>query len=151
MINSVVLMGRLCADPELRTTTTGREVCSIRIAVDRSFVPQGQERQADFINCTAWGATATFINRYFSKGSMIAVTGRIQTRTYEDRDGNRRNAFEVVIDQASFTGSKSEAGSRGNDYSSQPAPAQRQEQPAAYSTAAPGDFELISDDEDLPF
>ena len=148
MINSVVLMGRLCADPELRTTTSGREVCSIRLAVDRTFVPQGQERQADFINCTAWGSTAAFINRYFAKGSMIAVTGRIQTRAYEDRDGNKRNAFEVVIDQASFTGSRNETGTR-NDYSPQPS-APQQEQ-AAYSTAAPSDFEVISDDEDLPF
>ena len=146
MINSVVLMGRLVADPELRTTTTGREVCTFRIAVDRNFVSQGQDRQADFITCVAWGSTANFINRFFSKGSMIALTGRIQTRNYEDRDGNKRTAFEVVVNEASFTGSKSETGTR------EAAPAQApQPEQAAYSTAAPSDFEIISDDEDLPF
>ena len=148
MINSVVLMGRLCADPELRTTTTGVDVCTFRLAVDRSFVAQGQERQADFITCVAWRQTANFVNRFFSKGSMIAVTGRIQTRNYEDRDGNKRNAFEVVVDEASFCGSRSETGTRdvGNAV-----PPVSQAEPAAYSTAAPSDFEMIADDEDLPF
>ena len=146
MINSVVLMGRLVADPELRTTPQGVEVCSFRIAVDRNFVPQGQERQADFINCVAWRSTAAFVNRWFAKGSMIALTGRIQTRNYEDRDGNKRSAFEVVVDEVSFTGSKSENGSRAPGAASAPQP-----ESAAFANAVPGDFEMIADDEDLPF
>ena len=84
MINNVVLMGRLVATPELRNTQTGLAVTSFTIAVDRSYVRQGEQRQADFINCVAWRNTAEFITRYFQKGSMIAVTGSIQTRNYED-------------------------------------------------------------------
>ena len=106
MINSVVLMGRLTADPELRTTTTGKSVCSFRLAVDRSYVRQGEQRQADFINCVAWEQTGNFISRYFTKGSMIAVIGSIQTRTYEDKSGAKRTAVEVNVREASFTGAK---------------------------------------------
>ena len=147
MINSVVLMGRLTADPELRTTTTGKSVCSFSIAVDRGYVRAGEERQADFINIVAWEQTANFICRYFRKGSMIALTGSIQTRRYEDKTGAKRTAFEVVAREVSFTGSKSESGT--GDYSApvQAAPAQA----PAYQSAMPGDFEEITDDEDLPF
>lgn len=146
MINSVVLMGRLTADPELRTTTTGKSVCSFSIAVDRSFVRSGEERQADFINIVAWEQTANFVCRYFRKGSMIALTGSIQTRRYEDKTGAKRTAFEVIAREVSFTGSKSETGT--GDYS---APAQAPAQAPAYQSAMPGDFEEITDDEDLPF
>lgn len=146
MINSVVLMGRLTADPELRTTTTGKSVCSFSIAVDRSFVRAGEERQADFINIVAWEQTANFICRYFRKGSMIALTGSIQTRRYEDKTGAKRTAFEVIAREVSFTGSKAETGT--GTYS---APAQAPAQAPAYQSAMPGDFEEITDDEDLPF
>lgn len=147
MLNNVVLMGRLTADPELRTTSTGKSVCSFSIAVDRGYVRQGEERQADFINIVTWEQQANFVTRYFRKGSMIAITGRIQTRRYEDSTGAKRTAFEVVANQISFCGSKAESGTTGG-YSSQPsAPAQA----PAYQTAAPGDFEEITDDEDLPF
>ncbi|MGN1418986.1 MAG: single-stranded DNA-binding protein [Acutalibacteraceae bacterium] len=148
MINQVVLMGRLVADPELRTTTTGRSVCSFCMAVDRSFVKQGEERKADFINIVAWEQTANFVTRYFHKGSMIAVTGQLQSRQYEDKNGNKRTAYEVVAREVSFCGSKAETGTSGGSYASAaPAPAQA----PVYQTAVPGDFEEITDDEDLPF
>ena len=110
MINNVVLMGRLVATPELRSTGTGVSVASFTIAVERAYAKAGEQRQADFIDCVAWRQTAEFITRYFQKGSMIAVTGNIQTRNYEDKNGNKRKAVEVVVDNASFCGSKAETG-----------------------------------------
>ena len=106
MINNVTLMGRLTADAELKSTTSGKYVTSFSIAVDRDFTQNG-ERQADFINIVAWGKTAEFITKYFSKGDMIAVRGSIQTRQYE-KDGNKRTATEVLVDKASFCGGKTE-------------------------------------------
>ena len=107
MINNVTLMGRLTAAPELKTTTSGTSVTTFCIAVDRRFQPKDGEKQADFINCVAWRATAEFITRYFGKGDLIAVTGEIQTRKYQDNSGNNRVAVEVVINNASFCGGKS--------------------------------------------
>ncbi|MGN0468950.1 MAG: single-stranded DNA-binding protein [Acutalibacteraceae bacterium] len=150
MINQVVLMGRLVADPELRTTPTGKSVCSFRIAVDRGYSRQGEDNgnTADFINIVAWEQQANFVSRYFHKGSMIAVVGRIQTRQYEDKTGAKRTAFDVVAREVSFCGSKAETGTSGGSYqSAAPAPAQA----PVYQTAVPGDFEEITDDEDLPF
>lgn len=111
MLNCAILMGRLVADPELKTTSNNISVTSFRIAVDRSFQKQGEERQADFIDIVAWRQTADFVTRYFRKGSMIAVKGSIQTRSYEDKHGNKRTAVEVVADTVSFCGSKAEQGS----------------------------------------
>ena len=147
MLNCVTLMGRLVADPELRTTTSGKAVATFRIAVDRSFVKQGEQRQADFITIVVWESTADFVCRYFSKGSMIALQGRIQTRNYEDNNGNKRTAFEVVANEVSFCGSKNESGTQAT------APATPAVNPyvAAY-VAAPDDFEEIPDDDEaLPF
>ena len=107
MINNVTLMGRITAAPELKQTTNGTSVTTFCIAVDRRFQPKGGEKQADFINCVAWRNTAEFITRYFGKGDLIAVTGEIQTRKYQDNSGNNRVAVEVVIDNASFCGGKS--------------------------------------------
>ena len=152
MLNCAVLMGRLVADPELRTTPNGISVTSFTIAVDRSFVRQGEERQADFIDVVAWRSTAEFVTRYFHKGSMIAVQGSIQTRKYEDKNGNKRTAFEVVADNVSFCGSKAENGSAGaRPFAAEPAAA-----PAApavtYASGSTGDFESIDDDDEmLPF
>ncbi len=144
MLNCVTLMGRLVADPELRTTTTGKSVCTFRIAVDRSFQKPGEQRQADFITIVAWESTANFVSRYFAKGSMIAVQGSIQTRNYQDNNGNNRTAFEVVAREVSFCGSKAETGTQVPAVSAAaPAP--------AYQTAVPSDFEEITDDDDLPF
>ncbi len=151
MLNCAVLMGRLVADPELRTTTSGISVTSFRIAVDRSFVRQGEERQADFIDIVAWRQTADFVCRYFRKGSMIAVQGSIQTRNYEDKQGNKRTAVEVVADNVSFCGSKAESGTQGAARpfeSAVPAAAPA----ASFASGSMGDFESIDDDDDsLPF
>lgn len=149
MLNCAVLMGRLVADPELRTTPNGISVTTFRIAVDRGYVRQGEERQADFIDIVAWRQTAEFVTRYFHKGSMIAVQGSIQTRSYEDKQGNKRTAVEVVADNVSFCGSKAEGGTTGGNYR----PAAAQAAPAAtYATGSAGDFEAIEDDDDsLPF
>ena len=147
MLNSAVIMGRLVADPELRTTGSGISVTSFTVAVDRRFVRQGEERQADFIDVIAWRQTAEFVSKYFRRGSMIAIQGSIQTRMYEDKNGNKRKAVEIVADNASFCGSKAESGTGNfnrNDsvMNNQPAP--------SYSTADEGDFKEIPED-DLPF
>lgn len=110
MLNNVVLMGRLTSLPELRQTSSGVEVTSFSIAIDRDYVRQGEERQTDFINCVAWRGTAKFITSYFRKGQMIAVTGSLQTRNYEDKNGNKRVATDVVVANASFCGSKDDGG-----------------------------------------
>jgi len=147
MLNNAVIMGRLVADPELRTTGSGISVSSFTVAVDRRFNRQGEERQADFIDIIAWRQTAEFVCKYFRKGSMIAVQGYIQTRMYEDKSGNKRKAVEIVADNVSFCGSKAEGGTgsftRDGGYAAaQPAP--------SYSTADEGDFKEIPED-DLPF
>ena len=145
MLNNAVIMGRLVADPELRTTGSGISVTSFTVAVDRRFVRQGEERQADFIDIIAWRQQAEFICKYFRKGSMIAIQGSIQTRMYEDKNGNKRKAVEIVADNVSFCGSKSETGTgvRNDSFvNTQPAP--------SYSTADEGDFKEIPED-DLPF
>ena len=147
MLNCAVIMGRLVADPELRTTGSGISVTSFTVAVDRSYQKAGTERQTDFIDVVAWRQTAEFVPRYFHKGSMIAVQGSIQARSYEDKQGIKRKAVEIVADNVSFCGSKSESGTGPrNDYAAPaaaPAP--------AYATGNMGDFEEIQDDDDLPF
>lgn len=105
MLNSVKLMGRLVADPELRQTQSGIPVCSIRIAVDRDFLNNGT-RETDFFDVVAWRSTAEFISRYFSKGRMIVVDGRLQTRPWTDRDGNKRVSVETVAENVYFGDSK---------------------------------------------
>ncbi len=145
MLNNVVLMGRLVADPELRTTATNVSVTSFAIAVDRAFVRAGEERQADFIDIVAWRQTAEFITRYFRKGSMIAIQGSIQTRMYEDKNGNKRKAVEVVASNVSFCGSKSETGTASAPRVESAAPA------PSYSTSEANDFVEIQPDDDLPF
>ncbi len=147
MLNNVVLMGRLVADPELRTTGSNISVTSFAIAVDRSFVRAGEERQADFIDIVAWRQTAEFVTRYFRKGSMIAIQGSIQTRMYEDKNGNKRKAVEVVASQVSFCGSKGESGNNGGGY----IPKQDVEPAPSYSTSENNDFETIEPDDELPF
>ena len=147
MINMVALMGRLTYEPELRSTNNGLSVLSFQVAVDRNYQAQGQERQADFIDCVAWRQTAEFISRYFHKGSMIAIEGSIQTRNYTDKNGNNRKAVEVVVNNASFCGSKAETGTgaqSGAPSFTQPAP--------SYASADTTDFEeIVDDDDDLPF
>lgn len=108
MLNRVILMGRLVADPELKTTNSGVSVCSFRIAVDRSYVKNGEQRQADFFDIVAWRSSAEFVCRHFAKGSLIAVDGQLQTRQYQTKDGSNRSAVEVVADNISFTGERKE-------------------------------------------
>ena len=114
MFNLVVLTGRLTADAELKTTNNGVSVCSFTIAVERRY-KQGEERQADFINIVAWRQTAEFVSKHFSKGNMIGIEGSIQTRKYQDKDGNNRTAFEVVANNVQFVEPKrSEGATEGN-------------------------------------
>lgn len=147
MLNCAVIMGRLTADPELRTTNSGISVTSFTVAVDRSFVRAGEQRQADFINVVAWRQTADFVTRYFHKGSMIAVQGSIQTRNYEDRNGNKRTAVEIVASEVSFCGSKNE----GNTSNSVPTVANQGAPAPSFSNAKADDFEMIDGDDELPF
>lgn len=106
MLNIVALMGRLTHTPELKTTQNGTSVCSFSIAVDRTYTPKGEERKADFIDIVAWRQTAEFICKYFQKGSMIAIDGSIQTRSYQDKQGSSRTKVEVLANNVSFCGSK---------------------------------------------
>lgn len=133
MINNVTLMGRLTAAPELKTTQSGTSVTAFSIAVERRYQSQDGQKITDFINCVAWRNTAEFITKYFNKGDMIAVTGEIQTRKYQDKNGNNRVAVEVVIDNASFCGGKNNGSTDGN------------------GSDANDDFVNINVDEDLPF
>lgn len=147
MINSVVLMGRLTFDPELRTTPSGVSVVRFQLAVDRNFQKAGEERKADFIDVTAWRQTAEFVSRYFRKGSMIAVEGSIQTDNFTDKDGNKRKSVQVIANNVSFCGSKAESGE-----ASAPAYAQKQQPAPSYASAQGSDFEeIVDDDDDLPF
>ena len=108
MLNRVILMGRLTADPELRKTASDLSVTSFTLAVDRNY-GKGADRQTDFINCVAWRQTAEFISRYFSKGRLMAVEGSLQVRNYVDKNENKRQAVEVLVDQAFFADSKNSA------------------------------------------
>lgn len=132
MMNNVVLMGRLTADPEPRHTPTDVAVTTFTLAVDRSYVKTGADRQTDFIDIVAWRSTAEFVCRYFRKGLLVAVQGSIQTRSYQDKDGNRRKAFEVVADKVFFAENK-------------------RSQSTAPDIGQDDDFEDIEDDGDLPF
>ena len=144
MLNTAVIMGRLTADPELKTTQNGVSVTSFCVAVDRRFQRQGEEKQTDFINVTAWRHTAEFVTRYFRKGSMIAVQGSIQTRNYEDKNGNKRTAVEIVADNVSFCGSKAEAEAA--------APKSQDAQRPSVNVSADDFTPLQTDDDDgLPF
>ena len=143
MLNCAVIMGRLTADPELRQTPSGVAVTRFTVAVDRGYVKAGEERKADFITVVAWRQTAEFVTRYFSKGSMIAVQGSIQTGSYE-KDGIKRSTFEIVADNVSFCGSKSESSTGG-------APRVNDNAASSFSNGSINDFAAISDDDDLPF
>ena len=108
-MNKVELLGRLTRDPELRTTPNGISVLSFSIAVDRRFKNKDGEKEVDFINCVAWRQTAEFISKYFTKGKMIAVCGTLQTRTWDDADGKKRYATDVVVDETYFAGASNES------------------------------------------
>ncbi len=154
MLNQVALMGRLTADPELRHTPSNISVTTFTLAVNRSYVKQGAERQTDFIDIVAWRNTADFICRFFKKGQMMAVEGSIQTRTYTDKEGKNRKAFEVLANNVYFTESRS--ASRGASASAPssyepPVMGEPQMPETAYSSGDNDDFAVISGDDDLPF
>lgn len=150
MLNRVILMGRLTSDPEHKQTPNGISVTSFSIAVDRNFSGKDGNKQTDFINIVAWRQTADFICKYFSKGRMIALEGSLQTRNYEDKSGNKRTAYEVVVDQAYFADSK-QTGTSSAPSAVFPTPEAFNEPPKGTSFSV-GDFEEIdADDSDLPF
>lgn len=111
MLNKAIIMGRLVRDPDIRTTQSGLSVCSFSVAVDRDIVDKStNQRETDFINVTAWRNTADFVGKYFSKGSLIVVEGRIQVRSYTDKENNKRIATEIVANSVYFGGSKKKDG-----------------------------------------
>ena len=125
MLNHITIMGRLTRDPELRRTGSGVAVASFTVAVDRDFTGgDGKEKEVDFIDCVAWRNTGEFVSKYFTKGRMIVVSGRLQIRSWTDKDGNKRRTAEVVADSVYFAGSKPDGNSNhgGNSYGSAPAP-----------------------------
>lgn len=153
MLNQITIMGRLTRDPELRYTQSSTPVASFSLAVDRDYSPKdGGNRETDFIDCVAWRSTAEFVSKYFSKGSMAVVSGRLQIRDWTDKEGNKRRNAEVIVDNIYFGESKrrdsdSQTGiynsapsfvSGSNDYSSQAAPVD-------------GFTELSDDEGELPF
>ena len=140
-MNQVILLGRITKDPELKQTQSGVPVCSFTVACDRRYQKEGEDRQADFINCVAWRQTAEFINRFFVKGMRIALVGSIQTRSWDDEKGNKRYATEVIVEHAEFASDK-----RNN--------APEASQPISSPAVPSGDidgFMPIDYDEDLPF
>ena len=106
MLNKTMLMGRLTHEPELKYTPSGVAVVRFSLAIQRSYVKQGEERQTDFINCVAFRSQAEFISKYFSKGSLIVVVGELQSRSWEDDNGNKRSATEVIVNEVHFAESK---------------------------------------------
>ena len=151
MLNKIFIMGRLTRDPELRRTQTGTPVASFSLAVDRDFKDKSTgERATDFIDVVAWRQTAEFVSRYFAKGRMAVVEGRLQIRDWTDKEGNKRRSAEVVADQIYFGDSKRDSG-QGGSYSSPAAPSD----PFGGYGAPPADgdqfAELSTDDGNLPF
>ncbi len=157
ILNVVAIMGRLVHDPELRNTTQGTNVCTFRIACERSYSKPGEQRQADFVDIVAWRQQADFVSKYFQKGSMIAVDGNLQTRNYQDKQGNKRTAVEVVANNISFAGAKAadKPAARGfyqqtQNYTHEAKTAQSAQQ-TAYTQGSMDDFSMISDTDDIPF
>jgi single-strand DNA-binding protein len=140
MLNVVAIMGRMVKDPELKTTNSGKSVCSFRIANDSGYKDASGQSQTNWLDVTAWGKTAEFVCKYFPKGALIAIEGRLQSRNYQDKSGNNRNAVEVVVNNVSFAGNKEPAQSQNVANRAVSAP-----------VAANNEYEPIEDDGDLPF
>ncbi|MBR0414899.1 MAG: single-stranded DNA-binding protein [Clostridia bacterium] len=149
MLNNISVMGRLTADPEVRQTPNGVSVCSFTIANDKDFKRDGDA--PNWIDCVAWRNNADFIGKYFKKGSLIVVTGSLQTRQYQDKNGNNRKATEVVVSQQYFAESKRAAEeNHGGAYA--PAQPAAQAAPVSYASADASDFTVTGDaEDDLPF
>lgn len=141
MLNKIFIHGKLVRDPELKTTPSGVSVCNFTVAVDRSYTKQGEEKQTDFFECVAWRGLADTISKYFTKGKEIVVTGEMQSRKWQDKEGNNRISWEIMADSVDFCGSKGDSSNNGNS-----APAS---EPA---TPIVADFtEVKAADSDLPF
>ena len=150
MLNKTILQGRLVRDPEMRTTQSGKSIASFTLAVERDFAPQGQQKETDFINCTAWNGTADFIAKYFSKGSMATVCGSLQIQNYTDRDGNKRSTPNVNVENIYFAGEKRAEKSKDSEKNKSTAKGK-----GAYSSksAVKQTFEEVEEttDDNLPF
>ncbi len=141
MLNHITIMGRLTRDPELRRTGSGTSVASFTLAVDRDYKPEGGERECDFIDCVAWRGTGEFVSRYFAKGRMAVVSGRLQIRSWTDKDGNKRRTAEAVADNVYFGDSKRDSDS-GSSYGNH----------NSYGSAPASDYAMLDgDDSQLPF
>lgn len=142
MLNHITIMGRLTRDPELRRTGSGVAVASFTVAVDRDFGGKdGGEKETDFIDCVAWRQTGEFVSKYFTKGRMAVVSGRLQIRPWTDKDGNKRRAAEVIVDSAYFGDSKRDSDTGNSTYSA-----------PTYAAPAANNFAVIEDDDaQLPF
>ena len=163
MLNHIVIMGRLVQDPVLRTTQAGVNVASFTVAVDRDFGGRdGSERQTDFIDCVAWRQTGEFVNKYFQKGRMIVVSGRLQSRKWQDREGNNRTNWEIQADNVYFGDSKreSDGGYSQNSYGGQSSFSNQSNSYGGYDSAkqnasapqvAANPYEELEDDGELPF
>ena len=150
MLNHIVIMGRLTRDPELRRTGSGTAVASFTIAVDRDFSPKdGGERETDFIDCVAWRQTGEFVSKYFQKGRMAVVSGRLQIRSWNDKDGNKRRTAEIVADNVYFGDSKRDDQGASSTYGAAPA---SYGTPYSAPAAPASDFAMLDDDDaQLPF
>ena len=149
MLNKIFIMGRLTRDPELRRTQSGTPVTSFSLAVDRDYKTQSGEKETDFIDVVAWRATAEFVAKYFTKGRMAVVEGRLQIRDWQDKDGNKRRSAEVVADNVYFGDSKKEY---GGDYGGAPVGGYKAAGKAVDVEPGEGEFaEVEDDDSDLPF
>lgn len=144
-MNKVILIGRLAADPESRTTQSGISQCSFRLAVQRRFANQQGVREADFLTIVAWRQTADFCARYLSKGRQVAVEGSIQVRSYDAQDGSKRYVTEIIADNVEFVGSREDGAARPRTDNPPPV----QEPPAGYGMNNGGFTEI--DDDELPF
>lgn len=140
-LNVVAIMGRLAADPQMRQTQSGKSVASFRIACDRGRKDANGQNQTDWLDVVAWDKTADFVSRYFPKGSMVAVTGRLQSRNYQDKNGNNRTAIEIVANQVSFCGEKKQEKSFQ----------QANENALNFAQGGNDDFAPVEDADDLPF
>jgi len=150
MLNHIIVMGRLVRDPELRRTGAGVAVTSFTVAVDRDFgSKEGGERETDFIDCVAWRQTGEFVEKYFSKGRMAVVSGRLQIRKWTDKEGNPRRSAEIVADNVYFGDSKREGDSGNGGFAAPAAPTGGYSAPAAASSGS--DFAMLDDDSQLPF
>jgi len=152
MLNKIMLMGRLTRDPELRKTQSDISVVSFCLAVDRDYRAKGAEKETDFINIVAWRGTADFVSKYFYKGQMAVVSGRLQSRQYEDKNGDKRTAYEVVADTVYFGEGKRDNSGNNSNYSSSPDVAPEYAPANDYPGGGYSNFsEFDDEDGDLPF